>query len=402
MPIRSGPSPFQSNTAAPPAGATSLDLEQDFNGLTISPSPAVAAAAAEKFSDSQDAQKSSASQKLSSTRQTTSSSRTRTQEVQRCTTHSSSRQNSRNTAHGRSERSSSRKEGHQSSPRVEDIPPPPLYQTTLRTQGYTTTKKGPYGVKEITTVTITADDGPRGYSHTSKHHHRSYDSHRDPPGSSEITRRDVSTVREPAGMHPPKLAASNDSHTRLEGMVPLPDYQSHTQQRTYPAATAAIDTDSPMPPTSTSLLSQPRDQEMALRQTRIETLPAPERREQEKWAQHMIQLTGCCPENFAWRRIAGGYQCDGGHHLIMDELLAEGEGGIMRVLFPRDLSSANGPYYPDPSTGRYYFGVVGPRGSFGRFGGVGSSGMGIGMGRLGNSGRMGSGSMRQLGSSRRF
>ena len=70
------------------------------------------------------------------------------------------------------------------------------------------------------------------------------------------------------------------------------------------------------------------DQKMASRQTHIETLPPIERQEQEEWAQRQLKgIEGACVAGFSWYRIQGGYQCHGGHHLVTDELLAEGQGG---------------------------------------------------------------------------
>jgi len=107
------------------------------------------------------------------------------------------------------------------------------------------------------------------------------------------------------------------------------------------------------PPTAKSILQTPNDIKMASRQTRIETLPPRDRKEQEEWAQNMIKRAGVCPENFAWKRQPGGYQCEGGGHGITDELLAEGKGGIMAHR-TRKWEVSEGPYYQDPNTlGRF-------------------------------------------------
>lgn len=78
-----------------------------------------------------------------------------------------------------------------------------------------------------------------------------------------------------------------------------------------------------------SILTTPEDIQMASRQTRIESLPPEDCKTQEQWAQSMIKRAGVCPERYSWRRIPGGYQCEGRGHGITDELLAEGKGGMM-------------------------------------------------------------------------
>lgn len=107
------------------------------------------------------------------------------------------------------------------------------------------------------------------------------------------------------------------------------------------------------PPIARSILQTPEDVKMASRQTRIESLPPVGRKAQEEWAQSMIKRAGVCPENFAWKRQPGGYQCEGGGYGITDGLLAEGKGGIMAHR-TRKWEVSEGPYYQDPNTpGRF-------------------------------------------------
>jgi hypothetical protein len=118
------------------------------------------------------------------------------------------------------------------------------------------------------------------------------------------------------------------------------------------------------PPTAKSILVTPEDIQMASRQTRIESLPPKDRQTQERWAQGMIKRAGVCPEHYAWRRMSGGYQCEGGGHGITDELLAEGKGGMMAHR-TRQWGVSDGPYYPHPNNpGRWlrYDGEAGFRG----------------------------------------
>jgi hypothetical protein len=67
-----------------------------------------------------------------------------------------------------------------------------------------------------------------------------------------------------------------------------------------------------------------RDQQMASRQTRIDSLSAAERAEQEEWAQLQLQLSGACPAGFRWTRQVGGYRCWAGGHWVSDESIALG------------------------------------------------------------------------------
>lgn len=63
---------------------------------------------------------------------------------------------------------------------------------------------------------------------------------------------------------------------------------------------------------------------MLERQTRIESLPPKERREQESWAQEQLQLYGRCPAGFLWFREEGwGYRCAAGGHRVSDGELVE-------------------------------------------------------------------------------
>ncbi|KAF8847327.1 hypothetical protein BDZ45DRAFT_560441, partial [Acephala macrosclerotiorum] len=93
-----------------------------------------------------------------------------------------------------------------------------------------------------------------------------------------------------------------------------------------------------------SIFKNARDAEMGARQTMINTLSLDERKEQEKWAMNHLKLTVACPDAFTWKRIDKGYHCNGEHHLITDEILAEGKGGVF--LIGGDLEEERwGPYY---------------------------------------------------------
>ncbi|KAH7356627.1 hypothetical protein BKA65DRAFT_592203 [Rhexocercosporidium sp. MPI-PUGE-AT-0058] len=83
--------------------------------------------------------------------------------------------------------------------------------------------------------------------------------------------------------------------------------------------------------------TNPKDIEMAEKQTRIASLKPAERIKQEEWAQEKLQIHGTCPAGFSWweyndgvntngRKLLG-YRCFGGNHLVTHELLAAGDGG---------------------------------------------------------------------------
>jgi hypothetical protein len=77
-----------------------------------------------------------------------------------------------------------------------------------------------------------------------------------------------------------------------------------------------------------SVLHSTHDQEMASRQIHIDNLLPVERQKQEAWVQIQIQqMGGPCAAGYDWYRVQGGYRCNGGRHMVTDELLAEGKGG---------------------------------------------------------------------------
>ncbi|KAF4616218.1 hypothetical protein G7Y89_g15190 [Cudoniella acicularis] len=101
-----------------------------------------------------------------------------------------------------------------------------------------------------------------------------------------------------------------------------------------------------------SIFTSPKDIEMASRQLKIQSLSGNKRRDQEKWAQTIIQKAGICPQGFAWKTtglFSGGYICEGKKHTITHSLLAEGLGGVFLYPDPEYApDEAFGPYYKDP------------------------------------------------------
>jgi hypothetical protein len=134
-------------------------------------------------------------------------------------------------------------------------------------------------------------------------------------------------------------------NTKVPGMVRA------SQGENYPAHT----TSSTPPDWAKSVLADPNDQRMASRQTRYSSMAPAEQRAQNAWAQGIIMGTGVCPQDFGWQRVEPhGYQCLGKHHLITDELLAQGRGGLWLVPAGKacKMDVRWGPYYPDPEKGK--------------------------------------------------
>ncbi|KIN07263.1 hypothetical protein OIDMADRAFT_85406, partial [Oidiodendron maius Zn] len=98
-----------------------------------------------------------------------------------------------------------------------------------------------------------------------------------------------------------------------------------------------------------SLIHSTHDAQMASRQTQINEMSSSDRKTQDSWAQSMIQRSKCCPQKYGWNRVSGGYHCEGGHHYISDDLLSEGNGGLMLLKDPRSFHVSYGPYYADPN-----------------------------------------------------
>jgi hypothetical protein len=66
-----------------------------------------------------------------------------------------------------------------------------------------------------------------------------------------------------------------------------------------------------------------------------------------------------CPDAFEWTRIDDGYHCKGTHHLITDELLAEGKQGVF--LIGGDIMEERwGPYYESNEKIKGLFWYAGP------------------------------------------
>ncbi|CAL3972208.1 hypothetical protein PZA11_004612 [Diplocarpon coronariae] len=145
----------------------------------------------------------------------------------------------------------------------------------------------------------------------------------------------------------------------------LPIRQRHIPE--FSVASRPVAPISMAPSAIRSVVSSPADQKMASQQAVISSLPPPERKAQESWAQAVISRTSQCPQNYAWERRDdhGGYQCAGKNHFVPDALVAEGKGGVYFVP-EASLSSGVrwGPYYQDPpGSGQYMWCGAKPKGA---------------------------------------
>jgi len=167
--------------------------------------------------------------------------------------------------------------------------------------------------------------------------------------------------------------------TYFEGLVPVTEYQNRSlSQASYPRSTEfhksqavgrTLNTNqaprampaihensmhsnfqkSLAPVNSITTLANPRDIQMASRQTHFASLGAIEQAQQNSWAQTQIHTFAPCPEGFHFKRVGNGYICNGGHHFICDELLAEGKGGLWILPDSEKTEKEHrwGPYYAE-------------------------------------------------------
>ncbi|KAL5324396.1 hypothetical protein ACEPPN_008941 [Leptodophora sp. 'Broadleaf-Isolate-01'] len=84
--------------------------------------------------------------------------------------------------------------------------------------------------------------------------------------------------------------------------------------------------------------TDPKDIEMAEKQTRLKSLKPEEVAKQHKCAQGKLHIHGACPAGYTWWEYNKGvdeasnrleeYRCFAGNHLVTHELLAEAQGGF--------------------------------------------------------------------------
>lgn len=87
---------------------------------------------------------------------------------------------------------------------------------------------------------------------------------------------------------------------------------------------------------------------MASRQAQYSQLKGRDLEEQETWAQAFLESFAPCPHGWGFARVDDGYQCHGRHHLITDDQLAEGKGGMWMLPNGDQYEPRVGPYYPHP------------------------------------------------------
>lgn len=150
-------------------------------------------------------------------------------------------------------------------------------------------------------------------------------------------------------VHTSQHALGDNARTYLEGMKPLSSSKTGSAAQTSRDAAARTFASKTGTVLCRSLIHSTHDAQMASRQTQIDEMSSSDRKTQDSWAQSMIQRSKCCPQKYGWNRVSGGYHCEGGHHYISDDLLSEGNGGLMLLKDPRRLHVNYGPYYPDPN-----------------------------------------------------
>jgi hypothetical protein len=164
------------------------------------------------------------------------------------------------------------------------------------------------------------------------------------PRETKQAQSTLSTVAEDSRVPDPKSPIGDMNRTFISGQILKTEFDTSADQKSY-AANTLIAGRSMAPPTARSVLINPEDIKMASRQTQYKSLAPSEQAKQERWAQTIIGRIGSCPEGFDWARIDDGYHCFGGHHVISDELLREGRGGVFGLEDKANPYDRLGPYY---------------------------------------------------------
>lgn len=330
MASKKGKNAFMSNTIAPPADAPSLDFESldtQFQNLHVSKAPA----------------KLDSSKGLDSLKPSSSSSK-----IVEPSSSSTVKSPTKNPP-----RSSIRKTQ------------PPPYKTTGSTvkgsqpggqssSSVRHSERSPYPEDKKSHILSSRHTTERGQTSRQPSSQVSSSSHHQPSQISSHFRKTTQQTM-PAGsrVKTEHYQVGNMDRTFFEGMVAKSEYDAHSPasaHKTHPLTQRTM-----APSSARTILTDHEDLAMARRQTQYASLAPPEQAKQEKWAQSMIGRTGSCPEGFAWSRIHDGYQCNGGHHVITDELLAEGRGGVYALEFSRSPDDRWGPYYAEPSKPTLFF-----------------------------------------------
>ena len=324
MASKKGKVSFISNTVAPPADAPSLDfenLDDQFRQLDVSKAPAKGLDSIKPSSVSKTPARgldsikpsSSSSNRYEPSRQPASSSRAQSSNVKSPTkVASSSRQSYSQSQSGGSVKGSSEKPPQSSARGTQ----PPPYKSIAPT------------VKPNQSVS---------QSSSSRHQPSQI--------SSNYTKTTQQTLAGGSRVKTEHYKVGNMDRTFVEGLVPTSQYPKLSASSAYPPTGRP----STAPSTARTILIEPEDAAFAQRQTQYASLSPKEQAKQEQWAQSIISRTGSCPEGFDWTRMYDGYQCNGGHHYITDDLLAEGLGGVYALFQSNRPDERWGPYYAEPS-----------------------------------------------------
>ncbi|KUJ21642.1 uncharacterized protein LY89DRAFT_767793 [Mollisia scopiformis] len=118
----------------------------------------------------------------------------------------------------------------------------------------------------------------------------------------------------------------------------------------YPSISGMSALKSTPPSFAKSTLRSDKDQEMASRQTKIDRLGGRELAEQENWVQSYIKDRRSCPGGVDWIKMKGGYKCVADQHMMTNEIIREGKGGM----FFLDSDCLGGSVKPSEYIGPYY------------------------------------------------
>ena len=338
MASKKGKDSFISNTIAPPADAPSLDFESldtKFQNLDVSKMPAEL-----DGSKGLDSLKPSSSSSKKAEPSRNPSSRAQSSNTVKSPTKNPPRSSVRETQQHSYKTTGSTAKGSQSggqsssSVRHSERLPYPEDKKPYIPSGRQTNERGQTSRQPSSEIA------------SSSRHHPS-------PISSHLRKITQQTMPASSRVKTEHYQVGNMDRTFFEGMVAKSEYDAHrpaSAHKAYPPTQRTM-----APSSARTILTDPEDLSMARRQTQYASLAPHEQAKQEKWAQSMIGRTGSCPEGFAWSRIHDGYQCNGGHHVITDELLAEGRGGVYALEFSMLPDDRWGPYYAEPSKPTLFF-----------------------------------------------
>ncbi|TVY34176.1 hypothetical protein LOCC1_G008737 [Lachnellula occidentalis] len=178
------------------------------------------------------------------------------------------------------------------------------------------------------------DRNERSYPSSSQHHsNRRGNGPVRPPGVDDGHDRQSlpSSPRSPTTLS--RMPLLDRPSTTIASNPRSPTTLSRRRNVDDPSATSTTSTTIPAVP---STFTTAHDQEMASNQTRIHTLQPAQREEQDEWAREQLRQHSTCAVGYGWKSVSCGYQCEGQHHIVTHELLAEGRGGIYQGMWDWD------------------------------------------------------------------